>query len=566
MTSLRGWYVTGHDIQAEYRVFQLTQAHARWDISYFRDAYNACLSITILPTELARVVSVDGPYIYKVFFQVIFAACPVLVYAIARRYWSRSVGILAAVYFVGFPTFFTDMPFLNRQEIAFLFVCVAILLITHGGWARQRRRPALLAAAIGIELSHYSTMYLFLGTLVVAWAAQRGGALGRRCWRRRADGAHVTTATWPTVGIGSILMLAVITVLWGELATHTAGSAVSDARSAVSALAGHSGSTRSGNVSYGLLAPSAESPQTAVNAYRQATVQQRGGAAPPGYAPASVLARYRTPVVDAAPALPLTSVGGALTAAGIPVDGLNILMRQAAAKGEQVFIGVGLIAMVMARRLRRQVGQEFFCLCVGATAMLAIITVLPDLSGDYGILRAFQGALILVAPVLVTGSLMAFSPLGRRWGPRAAAAVCVGIFVSTTGLLPQITGGYPAQLSLNNSGSYYNAYYMHPQEEAALGWLQDERGVLPDGMQAENYTGQFYFTSAPDVTRGQFIVDIYPSLVCQSSWVFLGYFTTRAGDAGVAANGDMITYAYPMGFLRDRKDLVYNNGGAEICR
>ena len=192
-------------------------------------------------------------------------------------------------------------------------------------------------------------------------------------------------------------------------------------------------------------------------------------------------------------------------------------------------------------------------------------SVLPDLSGDYGILRGFQGALILIAPVLVTGSLMVFSPLGQRWAPRAAA-VCVGIFVSTTGLVPQITGGCPAQLSLNNSGSCHNAYYMHPQEEAALGWLQDERGVLPDGMQAENYTGQFYFTSAPDVTRGQFIVDIYPSLVCQSSWVFLGYFTTRAGDAGVAANGDMITYAYPMGFLRDRKDLVYNNGGAEICR
>ena len=32
ITSLRGWYVTGHDIQREYRVFQLTDSHGRWNI------------------------------------------------------------------------------------------------------------------------------------------------------------------------------------------------------------------------------------------------------------------------------------------------------------------------------------------------------------------------------------------------------------------------------------------------------------------------------------------------------------------------------------------------------
>ena len=31
-TSLRGWYITGHDIQTEYRVFQLTKDHGVWNI------------------------------------------------------------------------------------------------------------------------------------------------------------------------------------------------------------------------------------------------------------------------------------------------------------------------------------------------------------------------------------------------------------------------------------------------------------------------------------------------------------------------------------------------------
>ena len=72
-TSLRGWYVTGHDIQQEYEVFQLTESHGHWSMAYLHGAYNACLSITILPTELEQIVNVDNPYVYKFFFQLIFA-------------------------------------------------------------------------------------------------------------------------------------------------------------------------------------------------------------------------------------------------------------------------------------------------------------------------------------------------------------------------------------------------------------------------------------------------------------------------------------------------------------
>ena len=167
-TSLRGWYVTGHDIQQEYLVFQLTEVHGHWSMAYFQDAYNACLSITILPTELGQIINVDSPYIYKLFFQLIFALCPVLVYALARRYFNRGVATLAVAFFVGFPTFFTDMPFLNRQEMALLFVAVGMLAATNPVWSFRRRQVSLGLAGLGAEVSHYSTMYVFVGTLVIA--------------------------------------------------------------------------------------------------------------------------------------------------------------------------------------------------------------------------------------------------------------------------------------------------------------------------------------------------------------------------------------------------------------
>ena len=176
MTSLRGWYTTGHDIQAEYRVFELTKTNGDWNISRFQNAYNACMSITILPTMLWQVTRVDDPYIYKFFFQLLFALCPVFVYRITRRRLSSALAIIAAIYFVAFPTYFQDMPFLNRQEIAFLFVAACMLLATDTAMPLRACRIKIGLFSVGVVLSHYSTAYVFAGTLVLGW-------IGYRSWR-----------------------------------------------------------------------------------------------------------------------------------------------------------------------------------------------------------------------------------------------------------------------------------------------------------------------------------------------------------------------------------------------
>jgi uncharacterized membrane protein len=559
MTSLRGWYVTGHDIQLEYGVFRLAETHGRWNIGLFRNSYNACLSITILPTEVSRIVQVDNPYVYKFFFQAIFALCPVLVYTIARRYWSRPVAILATIYFIGFPTFFTDMPFLNRQEIAYLFVCVAILAITNSEWSLRRRRATLLVAALGVELSHYSTMYIFLATVTIAWVAQNVDTLRRRLLRRPMSQDQMTPRSLmaQTVSIGIIIAFAVLAFAWSGLATQTANGAVTAAESAVTGLFRSNG-VKSNDVAYSILGGSTVSPQAVLNAYSKEASKLRADSPASTYVPGSLLARYPIRLIKQ-PSLPVAGAGLLLSDAGIPVAGFNSAVRLAAAKVEQLFASIGLITLLVVRSLRRKVSRDFIFLCVGSLGTVAIITILPNLSVDYGVLRAFQETLILIAPVLVAGSLTAFSPLGRVWAPRVAAAVCIGIFTSTTGLLPQVLGGYPAQLNLNNSGTYYQIYYMHPQEEAAKAWLRG-RGVFPDAVQASYETRRFSLDVQQPVT------DIFPPLVRQSSWAIVGYSTLHTGQAVSEYNGNTLYYEYPLGILQNSKNLVYNNGGAEIYK
>ena len=143
-TSLRGWQVTGHDIQAEYLAFSLTDHAQSWSMGALPSAYNACLSVTVLPTVLAQTTGLPGPVVLTVLLQLLFATVPVLTYLFARRFVPRHLAVAAAVLTVAFPTFFTDMPYLVRQEVAFFFLALVLLAATET--LPPRRARALVLA------------------------------------------------------------------------------------------------------------------------------------------------------------------------------------------------------------------------------------------------------------------------------------------------------------------------------------------------------------------------------------------------------------------------------------
>jgi uncharacterized membrane protein len=567
-TSLRGWYITGHDIQQEFLVFQLTKNHGVWNIASLRDAYNACLSITILPTEIWQMVRVDDPYIYKVFFQLLFAVCPVMVYLLARRFWSKQISILSLVYFVGFPTFFTDMPFLNRQEIAFLFLGLAFLAMTRRHWSVWRRRLALVICAVGIGLSHYSTMYVFIGTLAIAWFAENGfhglGRLRRRLPGLRGARQDTTAVGWAdttkSVTFGVIIAAGLVVIIWGGLITHTTAGITST----VKAVYTPTSATHSVDGNYGLLSGKGPSNHELLTEYLAETLHDRKVDDPGTYLPLAKARVASTPAVEATK-LPVTGVGRLLANVHIPVATVNDVVRDLASKGEQVFIGIGFLTIACVAWRRRLVGRNYYFLGLGSVVMVGAVTVLPGLSVSYGLLRAFQQSLILVAPILVLGSFALFKPLGRVWSARAATVLALGFLVSTIGVMPQILGGYPAQLSLNNSGVYYNDYYLHPQEAEAVNWLGTQPETLPAGVQAENYTDMYYF-KGQHATGAEYVTDIFPTLVRKSTWVLLGYSTVRTGIATAPVDGDLVPYRYPTGLLNQNKNLVYNDGGTVIYK
>jgi uncharacterized membrane protein len=566
LTSLRGWYITGHDIQREYEVFRLTANADRWTISAFRDPYNACLSITLLPTSLTRLTGVPGIWVFKILMPLLFALTPAAVYRSVRNRAPQIVALLSAVYFMAFPTFFTDMTFLARQEIAFLLVGCAMVVLTDGERPSRPRRVMFTVLLLGVVLSHYSTLYVIMGILALALCADLSWRLLSRITGRRTRSHAVSTAARPFVTWWMVVAATAGAVVWSGPATHTTGQIRSTLSVVAREVLGENTGSGSSDTSYSLVGGDLITAGRRLKAYRADTIRQTAqGRAAGDYLPLDVVDRYAAPAVQQSD-MPLTALGQTLHARGLDVKGVNGLIRQSVARLLQLLLVLGLVVTSVARRKGFRPSRDQITLSVGAIGVMGLLTVLPELSVDYGVLRAFQQGLLFFAPFVAAGSLWICRWAGRRAVP-LACVLAVFLFLDLSGVVPKLVGGYPAQLNLANAGQYYDLYYVHPEERSAIGWLQvriSENQRLD--VQSEVQTDRFTFGRLQTLIRDRASNDIYPTLVGSRSYVFFGSTTARRGLATLFYRGDLVTYRYPVNLLDTAKNRIYSSEGAEIYR
>ncbi|MCK9875681.1 DUF2206 domain-containing protein [Frankia sp. Ag45/Mut15] len=629
MTSLRGWYATGHDIQREYYVFQVTLGNWRWNIADFRDPYNACLSITVLPTMLKGLLDVPAASIFKIYYQFLFALMPVAACLLGRRLADNRVGVLAAAYFVAFPTFFSDMSMLNRQEIAFLFQGGMILLLVHRPGAARHRRALFLALGLGTVLSHYSTTFLMLGQFLLAWVflvlwRRLGRRFGERAcldagsgWRSTlawargrlagprgrpvagtggpasaAAGGGVEPATvrlsridhgaptaaavsgrgWRRVFSGwedsriltlsAVVLLAVLTVFWTGPATHTANNMTEVVRQAAQSLVHGGDSERSSDTRSSIVSGGAVDPQVQVDQFARYAYDNRLPNVT--YFPRDVVDRYPLRYAEDE-FTPPTTIGRALSSVGLDPQALNGALRGGSAVVLQLLVLLGVIALVLRWPIWMRVSREYAALCAASLIYLCVLVVVPSLSAEYGLLRAFQQSLIVLALPAVLGPMVATGFLRR--GPRlvAAAALPVVFLISSTGLLAATTGSYIPQLHLANDGDYYESFYPHDADVSALKWMARQEalanGTPPPapGSSAETLAvlGQFQL---PAKNRAA------PALVPVNGYIYLDYANLAKARAIGMLDSTAVRYRYPIAFLDSNKNLVYDAGEAAVYR
>lgn len=576
MTSLRGSGIVGHDIQREFFVFELAKNAGLWSIDFYKDAYNACLSITILPTIFSMLLKLADPFVYKVLFQIIFATVPSLLYAHARRFVAPETALIAVLYFIAFPTFFIDMPFLNRQEIAFFFLALMIYVLFEDTFSRRSRFALASFFGLSLVVSHYSTTYIVIALFAFVVAARlalrllsRFVHLPRMFPHSGIEALrHSHAREVPHITVFLVVLLTVASFFWSSVLTDTSSNSLYRVFAETVNVIRHNANetAQSSDVLYSIFSWKKVDPAD-LFAEHENQAHAQVLISPKSFYPAKVVAQY--PVAPKTqPPQPLTLLGNTLIVFGFDVPAFQYSLHQATAKILQilVFIGVGF-ALWRARYFSSVLPTDIFLLAAGSVIMLLAIIALPVLSVEYGLLRAFEQSLMFLGIFVVMGSCAVLSWASEVTRSRAALALAILFFLSSTGALTQLLGGYEPLLHLNNSGSYYDHYYVHDSERAAIEWMQGEvqKNAL-NGKETLIQSDNIALEAAPFGDSAEIIRDIYPALIRKDAYVFMSVTNISKQQATISYNGTEITYFYPLQFLDDTKNLVYSDGETRIYR
>ncbi|MDT4987528.1 MAG: hypothetical protein QOI74_1622, partial [Micromonosporaceae bacterium] len=575
-TSLRGTGVTGHDIKIEYRVFVETLHRGSWKPGGPFAGYNSCLSITVLPAFLARLLGVAPLDVFRVCFQLLFALVPVGVFAITRRLLPAGYAVFAAGLFVAFPTFVNDMPMLNRQEIALIFFTVAMLTLVRPGAPPRRRAVLFTLLAVGLTASHYTSTYVAAGLLAAAWSLRQIRRLVPR--RRSARARQRIPAAHGVLGLPAALLIA-LTIGWATITGSAAalGGNLRDTAYAVAARAGVS----SASARYSLVAP--VRPATDAEAFRRyaAYLRETGTDAGVPAPPADCAV-----VLDPPDVLATTAGGALLERAGVAPATVNTTLRRAAVA---LFEGGALAGCLLwwlrtghrrGRHRRRNPGRQGVRpggngrrsvdvrpeLATAAVVLLAATVAAPQLSDSYGLLRLYLQLLVVLAPAVllavVTGLRLVFGA-GRRWRRAAldatVAAVAVGCLLTTTGLVPKVTGDFPPQLNLTNAGPYFRAYYATPDDVAAMRWVTANvagRGyVIADSRDSANLRA---------MTPLYPLEGLLPGAVPADGYLAVSSPDGRSAVAMAVLGDRVLRYTFPLGCVTADRTLRYVAGPRRI--
>jgi len=577
-TSLRSWYITGHDIEREFYVFQLTNAHHIWNMAFYQDAYNACLSITILPTILTNLLAIQDMYVYKVIFQILFATSPVIVFFIMRNYSTPVLAFLSAFFFISFPTF-NDMPMINRQEIGFIFFGLVLYMMLLSELSFSMRKILFIIFALSVVVSHYSTNFvlLVLVTFVYVLTLIISLPFVKNTFAWLLPKSHTTLKNTFTnkkfLGLSLILVLFLMTYFWNNLYTKSSDHAGSVLSEVISSILVKS-DVKSGDLSYSIFFAPKQDPKQELQDYIN-SITQSAESINSGKAHTNQF--YSKSIISKYPSYPLTQeqlaptpLGNLLSSFHIPVFNIQTSLRSLSADFMQISVFIGLLAIFFFKKKsfnvqhlllffkkKKSFDLQYLLLCLGALFLLVLMTLLPALSLEYGILRMFQQFLYILSLPIVLAVYSAFFFVKEPKRILFTGIIAIIFFLNLTGFISHLTGDYYPQFTLDNFGLYYDAYYVHKSDVLAIVWLS-KNNIKNEPVQAD-LSGANKLLTYGDIDA---LNGIFPSIIRKNAYVY----QQTSIHVEVIIDNTVLIFNSSKSFLDDTKDLVYSNGQVNIYK
>lgn len=180
-TTLISPYPIGSDIYLEHHYYKIVMNSGRWDFT-IPTTVNSCMSLTLLAPIYSLMLHMDGVWIFKAIYPLLFALMPLTLFQIFRQQIGDRKAFLAVFFFVAVPTYFLEMIALCRQQIAELFLVLTILVLVSNNLPRFSKTFIACIFALSIAVSHYALG--FIGFIIIGLFLPMFLILRSRAFRR----------------------------------------------------------------------------------------------------------------------------------------------------------------------------------------------------------------------------------------------------------------------------------------------------------------------------------------------------------------------------------------------
>lgn len=560
MYSLRSWHISGWDINEEYRIFQITKSAGYWSPDLIKHTYNSCLSLTILPTIISRITNVNDEYIYKVIYQLIFSIVPVTMYCIYKKYTSAIVSFLAVFFFIAQPLFIQPMPALARQEIAFLFFTLTLLVIFTKNITQKTKDFMFVLFGFSMIVAHYSTTYVAIGIYLLSYIILLvyKKTVNLKFTKNiytffRLRNQKDIPITYNLRFIPIILII-LFTFLWGTQLTKSANDLFQVInKTTLNMKQMFSADMRSEEIQASLSIFSVPNDNTLVNIHKYINEMTM-------ISDRTINSSYKYNTFLNVQLLPVNEIQ-VKPKIIIPFTSQFFNFLDIVKLLTRVFVIIGIFYLVFSKLNKTIVDRDYLVLCLVGVGVILMMYILPIISQDYNLTRLYLQILILLSLPTIYGCFLLLRFINEKLRLYLIGVIFILYFLCVSGYFFQLFGGY-AYMHLNNFGYDYDKFYSHQSEVNSAVWLSKHRDIKSPIFADEFAALRLY--SFGQINSINY--NIVPSVITKNSYVYSSYANIVRGRTDVEYRNMSLVYTFPLEFLNENKNLIYNNGSSEVFK
>lgn len=555
MLSLRSLYVSGWDIQSEFHVFQLTKNLGYWSPNNADYAYNACLSITLLPTIISRLTSFPDDYIFKLLYQLLFAIAPLVVFLNFKKFAHSIIAYFAVVYIIAQPLFIQPMTALMRQEIAFIFFILMIFTLFNKELKTKIRVPLFLLFGLSMVVSHYSTTYIAIIILFSTYVLISIFRISEKITiisyiYRKLKISHANIRYEYFLTPISLLLLFLSTMFWYGYINNQLGSVKNAIVDSVSQMNDLFRTESLNNESLQALPilGSSKTSQSNLEIYTKDALSNIG----------DTYNLYPKSSYASSNVIPITST----SVSPIFLSPFNNYIFVGFDVLKQIFkfsVILGPFFLFIKFFKDDTFPREYIAYCIISVFLVIFMTISPSIGLLYNLSRLYLQLLFYIAlPAIL---LVTFVLLPTK--KYSIIIVCVMItllFGYLTSIPNQLLGG-EASMYLNNFGTDYDKFYVHKDELVSAQWMEENVSNKSTVFADREADLRIYRIGDRSIN-----FNILPALIYRDAYVYGSYGNIVDGRAIIHDQGRDFMFSFPTEFLNNNKSLIYSNGGSEIFR